>query len=129
MSYFDFEVRLPCKIFTPEEIQAEYGARSIRPIPEGYKKPRLTARNRMDLQKNVGHNKPWAVYAQHGDGRRIFISSHHSDTAAENKAETLNSALSKVSDFVYTIGERKEPNDSKNPESETVSEEDGTEDS
>ncbi len=116
MGYFDFECRLPCKVFTPEEIQSTYGSAATRPIPAGYQPRRLSVRQRIEMQASKPKNKMWAVYAQF-DGKRVFISSHHSDTAAENKANNLNLTLSSISDHVYIIGER-EPGKARN-ETET----------
>lgn len=64
------------------------------------------ARERLTSQRKFkGGGKPWGVYALYPDGRRVFVSSHHTDTAAENKANGLNNGLK--AEFVYTIGERK----------------------
>lgn len=99
--FFEWMFRLPCKVFTKEEIASEYGERATRPIPPGYS-PRAAVRARL----NSAGAKPFAVFALDGSGKRRFISSHHSIDAANAKAILLNDENTDHL-ITYVSGERR----------------------
>lgn len=113
MSFFEFENRLPCKVFTTEEIAATYGEKATRPIPAGY-----SQRRGVIHRINASGAKPFGVYAVTNGGPRRFVSPHSSVDKADREATRLNEGLSPDDDTVYTTGERM-PGERRKHEKET----------
>lgn len=102
----DLEFLIPGKgrKLTKEQIAAEYGAKSVRPIPAGYRRQRSAIERILSNTEFRG-----VVWKVHDSGSREFKSAHLTVEIAENEAGRLRDEMTDDEcggTFTYLASER-----------------------